>query len=30
MQAMDVGTELPGLNETLDAIRNFKLARDKK
>jgi uroporphyrin-III C-methyltransferase len=27
--AADVGAELPGLNETLDALRNFKLAREK-
>lgn len=30
LQATDVGAQLPGLNETLDAIRNFKLAREKK
>lgn len=30
LQKVDVGVEAPGLNETLDAVRNFKLARDKK
>lgn len=30
LAAADVGAELPGLNETLDALRNFKLAKEKK
>ncbi|HZV54157.1 MAG TPA: uroporphyrinogen-III C-methyltransferase [Rhodocyclaceae bacterium] len=30
LQAVDVGIEVPGLNETLDALRNFKLAKEKK
>jgi uroporphyrin-3 C-methyltransferase len=30
LQATDPGAELPGLNETLDAVRNFKLAGQKK
>jgi uroporphyrin-3 C-methyltransferase len=30
LQATDVGAELPALNETLNAVRNFKLAREKK
>ncbi len=30
LQKVDVGVEAPGLNETLDAVRNFKLAREKK
>lgn len=30
LQATDPGAELPGLNETLDAVRNFKLAVEKK
>lgn len=28
--AVDVGTDLPTLNETLDALRNMRLAREKK
>jgi uroporphyrin-3 C-methyltransferase len=30
LQAVEVGTEAPGLDDTLDAVRNFKLAREKK
>lgn len=30
LSAIEVGTEAPGLNETLDAIRNVKLARERK
>jgi uroporphyrin-III C-methyltransferase len=30
LSAVDVGVETPGLNETLDALRNFKLVREKK
>ncbi len=30
LQKVDVGVDTPGLNETLDAVRNFKLAREKK
>jgi uroporphyrin-3 C-methyltransferase len=30
LAAVDVGVEAPGLNETLDALRNFKLAKEKK
>jgi uroporphyrin-3 C-methyltransferase len=30
MQTANVGAELPGLNETLDAVRNFKVARGGK
>lgn len=30
MQTANVGAELPTLNETLDAVRNFKVARDRK
>jgi uroporphyrin-III C-methyltransferase len=30
LQAVDVGADAPGLSETLDAIRNFKLARERK
>jgi uroporphyrin-III C-methyltransferase len=30
MQTIDVGADLPGLNETLDAVRSIKLAREKK
>ncbi len=30
LQASDPGAELPGLGETLDAVRNFKLAAEKK
>jgi uroporphyrin-3 C-methyltransferase len=30
LQATNVGADLPGLNETLDAVRNFKLTREKK
>jgi uroporphyrin-3 C-methyltransferase len=30
MQTATVGAELPTLNETLDAVRNFKVARDRK
>ncbi len=29
LAAVDVGVEAPGLNETLDALRNFKLVRDR-
>jgi uroporphyrin-3 C-methyltransferase len=30
MQTANVGAELPTLNETLDAVRNFKVARERK
>jgi uroporphyrin-3 C-methyltransferase len=30
LSGVDVGVEAPGLNETLDALRNFKLVREKK
>lgn len=30
LQAIEVGAEAPGLNETLDAIRNVKLTRERK
>jgi uroporphyrin-3 C-methyltransferase len=30
MQGLEVGAEAPGLNETLNAVRNFKLAKEKK
>ncbi len=29
LATVDVGVEAPGLNETLDALRNFKLVRDR-
>lgn len=30
LQAIEVGAEAPGLNETLDTIRNVKLSRERK
>jgi hypothetical protein len=30
MQSASVGAELPSLGETLDAVRNFKVARGGK
>ena len=30
LSGVDVSVEAPGLNETLDALRNFKLVREKK
>jgi len=30
LATVDVGVDAPGLNETLDALRNFKLAKEKK
>jgi uroporphyrin-III C-methyltransferase len=30
LAAVDIGVDAPGLNETLDALRNFKLVRAKK